>query len=66
MNDDIDPGVNTNARLEILVPGSGKSQVELQIRVSDWNGQAGVQMPYQLQLQEGVVPSEAAAKAVGQ
>jgi arylsulfatase A-like enzyme len=66
VNDDIDPGVNTNARLEILVPGSGKSQVELQIRVSDWNGQAGVQMPYQLQLQEGVVPSEAAAKAVGQ
>ena len=56
VNDDIDPGVNTNARLEILVPGSSKSQVELEIRVSDWNGQAGVQMPYQLQLQEGIVP----------
>jgi hypothetical protein len=38
VNDDIDPGVNSNARLEILVPGSPASQVELNIRVSDWNG----------------------------
>jgi hypothetical protein len=58
VNDDIDPGVNSNARLEILVPGRPASQVELNIRVSDWNGQARVLMPYQMQLQEGAVPSE--------
>ena len=48
VNDDIDPGVNTDARLEILVP-AGASSTELKIRVSDWNGQAGGQIPYQMQ-----------------
>jgi arylsulfatase A-like enzyme len=63
INDDINPGVNTDARLEILVPGGAKSQVELNIRVSDWNGEVGVQQPYQMQVQEGTARSEAVKSA---
>ena len=62
VNDDINPGVNTNARLEILVPEGGKPQVELNIRVSDWNGQAAVHLPYQMQVREaGAAPELARA-----
>ncbi|MGH9504492.1 MAG: sulfatase [Terriglobales bacterium] len=52
VNDDLDPGVNTDSRLEILVPEGRKSLVELNIRVSDWNGQSAAQLPYQMQLRE--------------
>lgn len=48
MNDDINPGVETNSRLEILVPGSSGSPVELTVRVSDWNGRADAGMRYQI------------------
>ncbi len=62
VNDDVDPGVNTDARLEIFVPEGGKSLVELNIRVSDWNGQAGGRLPYQMQVQEAG-PRSVSAKA---
>ncbi len=58
VNDDINPGVDTNARLEILVPGSRESQVELSIRVSDWNGQAKGSLPYEMQVQETTLPED--------
>jgi hypothetical protein len=58
VNDDINPGVNTDARLEILVPAGREAQVELNIRVSDWNGQAGGQLPYEMQVQETSGPAE--------
>ena len=48
INDDISPGVQTDSQLEILVPGSGHSPVELYIRVSDWNGRAGPGLKYQI------------------
>ncbi len=60
VNDDISPGVNTDSKLEILVPAGHKSQVELDIRVSDWNGQAGGQLPYEMQVRESALPAEAA------
>lgn len=63
VNDDINPGVNTDARLEIFVPEGGKSLVELNIRVSDWNGQAGVGLPYQMQVQEAGARPESAKAA---
>lgn len=50
VNDDISPGVNTDARLDILVPGADKSNVELIIRVSDWNGLARSQVHYKMQV----------------
>src|SRR4029077_8652126 len=50
VNDDISPGVNTDARLDILVPGADKSNVELNIRVSDWNGLARSQVHYKMQV----------------
>jgi len=40
--------VQTDSQLEILVPGSGHSPVELYIRVSDWNGRAGPGLKYQI------------------
>ena len=62
VNDDINPGVDTGARLEILVPEGSKPLVELNIRVSDWNGQSGDQLPYQMQVQEaGARPQSARA-----
>ena len=63
VNDDINPGVNTDSRLEILVPEGGKSLVELNIRVSDWNGQAAVRLPYQMQIQEAGARPESAKAA---
>jgi len=63
VNDDINPGVNTDARLEILVPAGRESQVELNIRVSDWNGQAGGQLPYEMQVLETTAPPETARGA---
>jgi len=65
VNDDVDPGVTSAARLEILVPEGSKPRVELNIRVSDWNGQTGVQLPYEMQVREAG-PSSEAAKAGGQ
>ncbi len=59
VNDDINPGVNTDAGLEILVPAGREAQVELNIRVSDWNGQVGGELPYEMQVQETSVPPEA-------
>jgi arylsulfatase A-like enzyme len=58
VNDDISPGVNTDARLEILVPAGREAQVELNIRVSDWNGQVGGELPYEMQVQETSGPPE--------
>jgi hypothetical protein len=63
VNDDINPGVNTDARLEILVPAGRAAQVELKIRVSDWNGQAGGQLPYEMQVLETEGPPETARAA---
>ncbi len=63
VNDDINPGVNTDARLEILVPAGREAQVELKIRVSDWNGQAGGQLPYEMQVLETEGPPETARAA---
>ena len=63
VNDDINPGVNTDSRLEILVPEGGKSLVELNIRVSDWNGQSAVRLPYQMQVQEAGARPESAKAA---
>lgn len=63
VNDDINPGVNTDARLEILVPEGSKSLVELNIHVSDWNGQSGVPLPYQMQVQESGARPESARAA---
>jgi len=65
VNDDINPGVDTNARLEILVPGDSKSHVNLNIRVSDWNGLAHAQVHYQMQVSETGEPTMA-IKAAGQ
>jgi len=48
INDDATPGVQSDSRLEILVPGSPHSPVELYIRVSDWNGLTGVGLKYQV------------------
>lgn len=48
VNDDASPGTQTDSRLEILVPGSGNSPVELYVRVSDWNGRVAPGMSYQL------------------
>ena len=56
-NDDIDPGVNTDSRLEILVPAESRSPVELYLRVFDWDGRAGPGMNYQLSVSESA-PSE--------
>jgi len=55
--------VNTDARLEILVPDGSKSLVELNIRVSDWNGQSGPGLPYQMQVQEAGARPESARAA---
>jgi arylsulfatase A-like enzyme len=63
VNDDITPGVNTDARLEILVPEGSKSLVKLNIRVSDWNGQSGAGFPYQMQVQEAEPRPESAKAA---
>ena len=63
VNDDINPGVNTDARLEILVPEGAKSLVQLNIRVSDWNGQSGARLPYQMQVQEAGTRPESARAA---
>jgi arylsulfatase A-like enzyme len=63
VNDDINPGVNTDARLEILVPAGRAAQVELKIHVSDWNGQAGGQLPYEMQVLETEGPPETARAA---
>jgi arylsulfatase A-like enzyme len=38
VNDDVRPGVDTESRLDLLVPGSQGAQVNLYLRVSDWNG----------------------------
>jgi arylsulfatase A-like enzyme len=48
MNDDIEPGVNADSKLELLTPGSGGSPVELFVRVFDWNGRRGSSMGYQI------------------
>jgi arylsulfatase A-like enzyme len=48
INDDISPGVQTDSQLQILVPGSGHSPVELLIRVSDWNGRTGPGLKYRI------------------
>lgn len=48
VNDDIVPGVNTNSRLEILVPGQPGSWVDLYARVSDWNGKIASDTKYHI------------------
>jgi arylsulfatase A-like enzyme len=48
VNDDIDPSVNADSRLEIAVPGSGGSLVELHVRVFDWNGRVGTGAQYRI------------------
>jgi len=48
VNDDLQPGVTTDSQLEILVPSNEASSVELQVRVSDWNGQARSGTHYQI------------------
>lgn len=48
INDDIDPGINTDSRLEMQVPGQSGSSVELYMRVLDWNGSAEPGMNYQI------------------
>jgi hypothetical protein len=47
------------------VPGSTKSHVKLNIRVSDWNGQVGSELHYQMQVHEAGEPS-VVTKAAGQ
>lgn len=42
LNDDADPGISTDSRLELLVPGAPGSRVQLYVRVSDWDGRGGV------------------------
>jgi arylsulfatase A-like enzyme len=41
LNDDINPGVNRDSRLELLVPGDAGSRVRLYVRVSEWDGRGG-------------------------
>jgi arylsulfatase A-like enzyme len=38
VNDDINPGVDNDALLELLVPAGGTSPTDLYLRVSDWTG----------------------------
>ncbi|HEY7096057.1 MAG TPA: sulfatase [Terriglobales bacterium] len=59
VNDDATPGVQSDSRLEILVPGSPYSPVELYIRVSDWNGLTGVGLRYQIAVSGSAVDSTA-------
>jgi hypothetical protein len=47
-NDDLIPGVDTDSKLEMLVPGAMGSSVTLYIRISDWNGAVGPDMGYQI------------------
>lgn len=61
-NDDINPGVDTDSRLEIAVPGAHKSPVDLYVRVSDWNGRMEPGIHYQI----AVTPSENGLKVVAQ
>ncbi|MBZ5599306.1 MAG: sulfatase [Acidobacteriia bacterium] len=48
MNDDINPGVNRDSRLELLVPGDAGSRVQMYVRVSDWDGRGGTNMSYHI------------------
>jgi hypothetical protein len=48
VNDDIVPGVDTNSKLEILVPGRAGLPVDLYVRVSDWNGSTTPSVNYQV------------------
>ena len=52
INDDISPGVQSDSQLQILVPGTGDSPVELYVRVSDWNGRVGPGLKYQIEVKE--------------
>jgi arylsulfatase A-like enzyme len=48
INDDISPGVQSASQLQILIPGTGNSPVELYVRVSDWSGRAKPGTTYQI------------------
>jgi arylsulfatase A-like enzyme len=48
VNDDINPGVDRNSRLDLLVPGKSGSRVQLYVRVSDWEGRGGANMSYHI------------------
>ncbi|HVO80644.1 MAG TPA: sulfatase [Terriglobales bacterium] len=48
VNDDINPGVDRNSRLDLLVPGEAGSRVQLYVRVSDWEGRGGANMSYHI------------------
>lgn len=50
VNDDAEPRVVTDSKLEVLVPGSGGTPVELFLRVADWNGRVGTGWNYQIAL----------------
>ena len=60
MNDDVQPEVDTNAGLEIQVPGSGNRPTELYLRVSAFSGSATPGASYHISVREANVP---AAKA---
>ncbi len=62
VNDDINPGFDTDSRLEILVPGHRGLPVELYVRVSDWNGRTGPDMNYQIAIR-GVSEATSGMKA---
>lgn len=48
VNDDNIPGLNTNSKLEILVPGQPGPAVDLYVRVTDWNGYTPASANYQI------------------
>jgi arylsulfatase A-like enzyme len=58
VNDDIVPGVDTNSRLEILVPGRAGLAVDLYVRVSDWNGSTTPNVNYQIAVGSSAPHSE--------
>jgi arylsulfatase A-like enzyme len=64
VNDDINSGMTSRSRLQILVPGPKGSPVELRVRVSDWNGQVRSGVPYQIAItrDEGNSPVKAEAR----
>jgi hypothetical protein len=50
VSDDVNPGVDTDAKLEFLTP-KGSRPAELYVRVSDWNGRFGPAMDYRIEVQ---------------
>lgn len=51
-NDDLIPGVETDSRLQVRVPGNGGTPVELTVHVSDWNGRRNPYLSYQIAVRE--------------